>query len=136
MRIIHLRAPPAHKAEEAAGILIAMTPAIFGEAERKIAVTLRPSTIYLVMKGAIHRFDVVIFVLNLYRRIHAFLIQRQMTRSIEKLFFGNDRSCHSLVAPLRLGFFRPIFKLFFDDVTFRKPDGKALADRFIEMKKI
>ena len=59
--VVHLERAHAHEAEEFAALLVAIAGAVFGEAQRQVAITARHRREELVVMRAVHRLEVVAF---------------------------------------------------------------------------
>ncbi len=57
--VVHLERTHAHEAEEFAALFVAVVAAVFGEAQREVAITVRHRSEELVVMRAVHRFEVV-----------------------------------------------------------------------------
>jgi len=73
--VVHLHGTDAHEAEEFAGLLVAVTGAVLGEAQGEIAVTARHRGEKLVVMRAVHCLEVIAVFhafafLHLHRREH------------------------------------------------------------------
>jgi hypothetical protein len=59
VRVVHVERAHAHEAEQFARLLVAVAGAVFGQAQRQIAVTARLRRKNAVMMRAVHRFEVI-----------------------------------------------------------------------------
>ena len=58
VRVVHLHRTHAHQAEKLARLLVAVAGAVFGQAQREVAVTARDRTKDLVVVRAVHGFEI------------------------------------------------------------------------------
>ena len=82
--VVHVERANAHEAEKLAGLLVTVAGAVFGEAQRKIAITARLRRKNAVVMRAVHRFEVIPFcdlgvlcLLEFHRRIHRILVKER-----------------------------------------------------------
>src|ERR1019366_5429503 len=59
VRVVHVERAHAHEAEQLAALLVAVASAVFREAQRQVAVTVRFSRKNAVMMRAVHGFEVI-----------------------------------------------------------------------------
>ena len=59
--VVHVERAHAQEADQFAALLVAVATAVFGEAQRQIAVTARLRRKNAVMMRAVHRFEVIFF---------------------------------------------------------------------------
>jgi len=62
--VVHVERTHAHEAEQLAALLVAIASAVFREAQRQVAVTVRFSREDAVMMRTVHGFEVIMFVLR------------------------------------------------------------------------
>ena len=67
VRVVHVERADAHEAEQFARLLVAIAGAVFGEAQRQIAITARFRRKNAVMMRAVHGFEVITFCSTSFR---------------------------------------------------------------------
>ena len=80
--VVHLERAHAHEAEEFAALLVAIAGAVFGEAQRQVAITARHRSEELVVMRAVHRFEVVAIVRAVPRCFSARDLSRSTSSSL------------------------------------------------------
>ena len=78
VRVVHLQAAHAHEAHQRPVVFVAVTGTVFGKSEGQVAVRAGPGGVNLVMKRAVHRFEVVLDVVKFHRGEHVAFVVRQV----------------------------------------------------------
>ena len=121
VRIVHAEAAHAHQAGEAAGCFVAIVLPIFGDAQRQLAIGMPRRAIDGMVEWAVHRAQIVVFAVDIERRIHVVLVVRQVPRPIEKVFLRDVRSGDAAIALFALFLDREEFQLLPDHHAVRHP---------------
>ena len=111
MRVVLRKSAHAQQSMQHAAPFVAIASPVLGESQWKVAVAARPSRINLVMKRAVHRFDVVLLPFQLHWRIHTLGVIREMSAANEEILFGEVRSADALISGNLLAFFGELLDL-------------------------
>src|SRR5258706_6929200 len=118
----------AHQPGKPARRFVAVALTVFGKPQRKLTIGMPRRQIDHVVMRAVHRLQVVIFALDIERRVHILLVVEKVARTDVERLLGDVRSSHAPIAFATLFLHRQELQLLPDDHAVRHPQRKAGAD--------